>query len=103
MTTTALLPVTARDLLARVGLFGPAVTNEELAFSGDLPAELVVALSVLHTGVRAALTGRKWYGCEGSTGRVIELNTAAPIPAGVALLTVAGDHQWDRISIAARL
>jgi hypothetical protein len=101
--TTATAPATARDLLARLKPFGPAVEASDLIFAADLPADLMPAVSVLHTGLRAVLTGRRWYGCEGATGRVVELDPAAPIPPGITLLSVEGDRCWDRIHPAARL
>ncbi|QJX00254.1 hypothetical protein [Frigoriglobus tundricola] len=98
-------PTTAAELLALVELFGPTVEDGALVFDRDPPADLLAALRVLHTGIRAALTGRKWYGC-GSTRK-----TAAPrpldpsdlIPPGITLLCVEGDQRWDRIHPAARL
>ena len=96
-------PTTVRDLVSALGPFGPAADGEELTFAADPPEALDAALGVLHTGVRAALTGRRWYGCDGRTGRVAALNPAAPIPAGVTLLCVEGDDRWDRIDPAARL
>jgi hypothetical protein len=94
---------TARDLLFAVESFGPLVLGDELVFSGELSAELEPVLSILHTGVRAQLVKRKWYGCEGETGRVIDLSPAAPILPEITLLCVEGDERWDRIHPAARL
>jgi len=94
---------TARGLLTVSRPFGPAVDRGELIFTADPPAELVPVLEVLHTGVRAVLAGKRWYGCDGETGRVRELNPAAPIPEGVTLLCSEGDSVWDRIGTATRL
>jgi len=91
-------PTTACDLLAELVVLGPAVEGDDLTFAADLDA----VLRVLHTGVRAVLAGRRWYGCDGDTGRVVELNPAAPVPDGVTLLAVEGDECWDRIDPAAR-
>lgn len=102
MTTTA-APATARELLELLAPFGPAAEGEDLVFAADPPAELDAVLGVLHTGVRAAAAGRRWVGCDGATGRVVVLNPAAPLPAGVTLLCVEGDGRWDRIDPAARL
>jgi hypothetical protein len=102
-TATKTGPRTARDLLARLAPFGPAVEGEELTFAADLPAALDRALGVFHTGVRALLAGRRWYGCDETTGRAPELSPDTPIPAGVILLCVEGDGRWDRIDPAARL
>jgi hypothetical protein len=74
----------------------------------DPPEHLDALLRVLHTGVRAIVTGKPWYGstCAGK-GRtwVGELDTAAPIPPNVWMLAVAGDPDgvWDRIPAHARL
>lgn len=103
MPTTTTTPTTARALLAALAPSGPAAEGEELAFAADPPPEFDAALRVLHTGVRAQLAGRRWVGCDGSTGRVAPLTPAAPIPAGVTLLCVEGDARWDRIDPSARL
>ena len=103
MPTVATIPTSARDLLSVVEPFGPAVEGTELVFRSDPPAESLAALGVLHTGVRAALTGRRWWGSSSDVPRVVELNPSAPIPAGIALLSVEGDRRWDRIDPAARI
>ncbi len=94
---------TVRDLMARTAPCGPAAEYDELLFATDPPPELVPLLRVLHTGVRAVLTGRRWWGAT-SDGkpRVVELCPDAPIPAGIGLLCVEGDARWDRIAPAAR-
>ncbi|MBN9518544.1 hypothetical protein J0H58_08510 [bacterium] len=96
-------PTTVRGLLDLLTPFAPAAEGEDLVFAADPPADLDAVLRVLHTGVRAALTGRRWVGCDGATGRAAALNPAAPLPAGVTLLCVEGDGRWDRIDPAARL
>src|SRR5262245_34424082 len=101
MPTTAVM--TARALLALVEPFGPSADGAELVFDADPPGEWVPALMVLHTGLRAVLTGRRWWGSATDRPRVVELNPAAPIPAGIALLAVEGDVRWDRIHPAARI
>ena len=105
MPTATAIPATAGTLLAAVLPFGPAVEGEELTFIADPPADLEAALTVLHTGVRAVLTGRTWYGC-GSNRRTAAprpLDPTVPIPGGITLLCVEGDGRWDRIGPAARL
>jgi hypothetical protein len=92
-------PATAAGLLAVVEPFGPAVDDGSLVFDRDPPAELLSLLRVLHTAIRAALTGRRWCGC-GSTRKTAgprPLDPSAPIPAGITLLCVEGDQRWDRI------
>jgi hypothetical protein len=101
--TTATTPTTVRGLTEVLAPFGPVAEGEDLVFTAAPPAELDALLRVLHTGVRAGLTGRRWVGCDGTTGRVAALNPAAPIPAGVTLLCVEGDTIWDRIDGASRL
>jgi hypothetical protein len=96
-------PTAARALLARLELFGPAAADDDLVLDLDPPAELARVAAVLHTGVRAVLTGRKWYGCDGRTGRVYALDPGQPIPAGITLLCVEGDRRWDRTHPGARL
>jgi hypothetical protein len=90
-------------LLAAVGAFGPTVEGEDLAFAADPPVDLMGVLKVLHTGVRALLAGRRWYGCDGATGCVAVLSPTAPIPSEITLLCVEGDRCWDRIDPAARI
>lgn len=99
-------PRTAAQLLALVRAFGPAAEGEALVLAADPPVDLVAALSVLHTGVRARLCGRRWFGstaADGGRPRVIELDPAACIPDRIGLLTVEGDRGWDRIHPAARI
>jgi hypothetical protein len=67
------------------------------------PAELLSVLGVLHTGLRALLTGREWLGACSDRPRVVELDRDGPIPAGVTLLCVEGDPHWDRIDPASPL
>jgi hypothetical protein len=103
VTTTTRTPTTAHDLFALVKPLGPAVEAEDLVFDVEPPADLDLLLRVLHTGLRALVTGKRWYGCDGTTGRVNELNPGDPIPAGITLLAVQGDRRWDRINPSARL
>ena len=105
MATTATIPTTAAGLLALVAEFRPTVEGGALAFDLDPPADLLPLLRVLHTGIRAGLTGRRWYGC-GSTSKTAAprpLDPSAPIPDGITLLCAEGDERWDRIRPDARL
>jgi len=95
--TASDMPANARELCDIVRPYCPAAQGAELSFEIDPPLELDVVLRVLHTGVRAVLTGRRWWGSTGTKPRVVELNPAAPIPAGIELLAVEGDDCWDRI------
>src|SRR5690348_17187474 len=89
--------ITAASLLATVRPFGAAVEGLELVFDDDLPPDIVELLRVLHTGVRALIASRKWFGCEGKTGRIVDLLPAFPVPEGITLLAVEKDTRWDRI------
>lgn len=102
---TTTRPTTARSLLVLVEPFGPEVEAGELVFESDPPAELDGVLSVLHTGVRALLAGKRWYGCgsDRATAAPRPLAPSDTIPAGITLLCVEGDEGWDRIAPAARL
>ena len=94
----------------------PAVEGEALVFDTDPPARFARYLDALHTGVRAALTGRRWYGIEPRTGRACgphptrgagplafgALDPARPLPPAVGLLSVEGDSCWDRLPAFAR-
>ncbi len=94
---------TARALLALVESFGPTVEDGELVFALDPPTDLEPALSILHTGVRAVLTGQRWWGSESDKPCVIELNPVAPLAGRITLLCVEGDQRWDRIHPTARI
>ena len=98
-------PTSAAELSAVVLAYRPTMEVGALAFVVEPPPELERLLRVLHTGVRAALTGRPWYGCgsDRKTAAPRQLDPAAPIPAGVTLLAVEGDRRWDRIDPGARL
>lgn len=79
------------------------VQNGELLVDPEPPPEIDKNLQVLHSGVRALLTGKKWYGSTDATSKkpwVGELSPAKLIPEGVGLLCVAcdPDGQWDRIA-----
>ena len=96
-------PATASGLLALVEPFGPVVEGGALVFDTDPSAALEPALRVLHTGLRALLSGRRWYGCDGDSGRVVELQSVALVPPGTTLLAVESDACWDRIHPDARI
>jgi hypothetical protein len=98
------LTVNADELLALIQPFGPAVEDGELVFATDLPPNLEQALRLLHTGVRALLSGRKWFGsttADGMRTLVVELDSTEPIPPRIALLCVEGDQRWDRLALNA--
>ena len=105
--------VTAADLLAALTRAGrrPAVDGADLTFDRPPPPDLVPFVEVLHTGLRAVLSGRRWHGCDRATGgaggpfpgRAFgplaygALDPAALLPRNVELLCVAGDAVWDRV------
>jgi hypothetical protein len=111
--------VTAASLLAALTAGGcrPTAEGEELVFHRPPPAHLHDPLAVLHTGVRALVTGRRWFGLDPATGKPCgphpargdgplafgALDPARPLPAGVGLLSVEGDACWDRLPPLARL
>ena len=99
MTTITRAPATARGLLAALAAFGPAVEGEALTFAADPPPDLDELLRVLHTVVRALLSGRRWYGCgsDRATAGPRPLDSSALSPHGITLLCVEGDRRWDRI------
>jgi hypothetical protein len=95
------IPHTATSLLAALADAGarPRVEERELVCDSTPPESLDLRLAVLHTGVRALLARRPWYGCNTDTGFARELNPTVPIPAQIGLLCVEGDGEWDRIRI----
>jgi hypothetical protein len=98
-------PTTARALASVLTPFSPGVDGRALVFDLEPHADLEPVLSVIHTGIRAMLTGQKWYGCGSDRAMAAPrpLNPDAPIPAGITLVCVEGDQRWDRIGPAARL
>jgi hypothetical protein len=93
-------PVTAAavyDRLAEAGV-RPELDGEALTLPADTPPDLIRLSAVLHTDIRAVVSGRRWVGCESGTGRTSALDPAKPIPIGVTLLCVEGDAGgWDRL------
>lgn len=105
MPSLTTIPHTARAVLAFGLPFGPAVEGQQLVFAADLPAGLEHVLSVLHTGVRALLTRRQWWGSSDITATLPQVGILIPdepIPLWCALLCVAGDTMWDRIGSSVR-
>ena len=105
--------MTAAALLAALTAAGcnPAAEGEELVFGRPPPAPLDGPLGVLHTGVRALLAGRRWFGLDPATGKpcgphptraygplaFAALDPARPLPPTVGLLSAEGDSCWDRL------
>ncbi|MFO0847301.1 MAG: hypothetical protein U0871_01900 [Gemmataceae bacterium] len=107
MPTATAPPATARALLAALADYGPTVIGGGLTFAAAPPPALVAALKTLHTGVRAVLTGRRWFGIDArghgtGPGRYGALDPAAPIPPDTVLVTVEGDLTWDRLPPSGR-
>lgn len=95
--STTKAPRTARDLCAVLHAYGVMLEGNDLTFVTPLPFELEDAVQVLHTGVRAVLLGRAWWGTATEKARVVELIPAEPVPDDIALLAVASDERWDRV------
>lgn len=111
--------MTASTLLAALTAVGcrPAVEGEELVFDRSPPDHLASPLAVLHTGVRALVSERRWFGLDPATGKPCglhparrdgllafgALDPARELPATVGLLAVEGDSCWDRLDPHARL
>lgn len=94
---------TARELLARVLPFAPAVDGPNLVGPTLLPADLRTDVKLLQTGLRALLTGRAWWGSSTDAPALVRvLLPDEPIPDGIGLVCVAGDARWDRIPPDAR-
>ena len=104
--TTCTHTTTVASILPYLAAYAPRVEGAEPVFDIDPPANLDPVLRVLHTGVRAALVRRPWYGMTGADGqppRFYNLDPRKPIPARVALLCVLGDQAWDRIPSWSRI
>jgi hypothetical protein len=92
--------MTAVALLESLAPYRPTVEDGELVVELDPPAGLLVRLELLHSGVRAILSGRRWQGGTATSGDrpcVVNLDPAKPIPPRVTLLRVEGDSRWDRV------
>ena len=95
----------AAQLLARLDSAGvaPRVEGVTLRLPAPPPAALLPSVQVLKSGLIALAAGRRWYGCDGATGRIAELDPRGPVPANVTLLAAEGAAKWDRVPSAARL
>lgn len=94
----------------RVAVDGDGIVWE--AQGDDPPDHLIDALTFLQSGVRAVLTGRRWFGFDKSTGKACgprpkdgkgmlafgALDPAAKLPPNVSYLSCEGDSSWDRIT-----
>src|SRR5262245_57626079 len=96
-------PRTASELLTAVSNFGPAVEGFDLVFETDPPDEYDGMLRILQTGIRAILTGRRWFGISTETGRGWDHDPRFQLPDWVGMLLVEGDPRWDRLRPDARL
>jgi hypothetical protein len=98
---TIVLPNTARALFSLVRVFGPDVKDEAFVFDRELPKVLASIVAIVHTGIRAVIAGRQWWGSTNwSAGRprVAVLCLDSPIPHWRGLLSVEGDTKWDRLA-----
>lgn len=94
---------TARQLLALLAPYNPVAIDGGGIEHDELPAHLDTRAGVLATGLAALLTGRRWFGCDGETGRTVVLSPDELIPSGITLLSVEGCARWDRTPWQARL
>ena len=72
----------------------------ELCIDPAPPANLDAHLRVLHTGVRALVVGKPWFGSADARARRPWVEELAPdelLPRDVGLLCVSGDAEWDRL------
>jgi len=99
MNAVATTTMTVREILDALARYNPAVEGDELAFDDDIDIDPEEVVRIAQTGIRALLTGRRWFGCDGKTGAVLDLNPAMPIPRNITLLAVEGDPVWDRLTI----
>lgn len=94
--------MTVLDLMVQLSAADcvPAIEGDELVFDRDIPDDLLPFVEVLHTGLRAHLTGKRWFGID-ANGRGASrpdgiLSFSELLPEHVRLLSVEGDN-WDRI------
>ena len=95
------------DLLRRAGC-DPVADGWDLVLSADPPADLEPYLGLLHTGVRALLKGRRWFGLDDrgrGVGPLIDsaLDPGRLLPASTRCLSVEGEigAGWDVIGTGA--
>lgn len=104
--------MTARELLRSLSAAdcSPRVDGQSVVFDRRPPDDLLPYVTLLKTGLRAAMTGRPWYAlgvpgakdkraCARGCGSGIDgtLSPDEEIPPHAFLLCVAGDARWDRI------
>lgn len=94
-----ILPTTAEGVTAFLqrGRQTPQVHDQSLVLPPHVSIEILRSLKVLHTGVRAILSNRPWYGCSCTTGWITTLSPEHLIPGWVGLVCVAGDKSWHRL------
>lgn len=115
--------MTVRHLMADLSAAGVVLevdgggVNWSCAGDDDPPDRLLDALAVLHTGVRAVLTGKRWFGIDPETGKPCgprpkdgagllafgALDPSSKLPHNVGFLCCEGDAVWDRISRTSRI
>ena len=110
MTATTTRTLSAVQVFDLLRLYDPTVEGAELIFASDPPDDLWQMAAILHTGLRAVLMNRRWFGIDTdghSCGPYPSrgngplafgaLDTAKPIPQQVRLVTVEGERGWDRV------
>jgi hypothetical protein len=94
--------MTAMELHTAIRYAGITLTIEgdELVLSAPPPPGLAGYLSLLHTGIRAIIRGRKWYGIDQNGRGCSDDGTIDPrekIPSSVYLLSVGSESSWHHI------
>ena len=101
--------MTAHQLLDALRAAGVELAADGIVLDvgGRVPPHLAPLLKVLHTGVRAALTGRMWWGSGSERPRVEAISCNQRFPEWVGLVCVEGDEtgggKWDRLPADARI
>lgn len=96
--------MTAADVLAEARHLGIELTvtsNERVrvAFDGDLPDDLRLAILANRQGLIALLPGstRQLYALDGDTGRVVAIESLDAAPAGTTYVCRLGDTAWTPV------
>jgi hypothetical protein len=102
--------MTVSEIMAQLSAtYELSIVDDALELNDDVPAELARYAALLQTGIRAKLTGRRWFGIN-AAGRGVgpgvdgALDFHRLLPLETELLCVEGDLQggWDRIGEKAK-
>ena len=103
--------MTAAKLLGLLTQAGcvPSCRGFHLEFAEDVPAKLEGYVELLQSGLRAMLTGRRWFGIDPAGHGVGPFTDGAldfhqPLPATTRCLSVEGEYGagWDVIDPLAK-